>query len=140
LAPGWFSQIAAPHPCAWVPAFGGIQVSCVPQPSSAGCIPSERKPSTDQVLTKTFIGFGFLARCVSRSAMWMPLTPAARISAPHSAREAGAGAPIPRSVAMLMSACLTNHDTMPGLAPQHETAVGPPGWRARAASTVSRSA
>ena len=27
--------------------------------------------------------------------------------------------------AMSISACLTNHDTMPGLAPQQETAVGP---------------
>jgi hypothetical protein len=26
-------------------------------------------------LTKTFIGFGFFERWVSRSAMWMPLTP-----------------------------------------------------------------
>ena len=42
-------------------------------------MPSERKPSTDQVLTKTPIGFGFRARWVSRSAMWMPLTPRSRI-------------------------------------------------------------
>ena len=55
--------------------FSGSHFSCVPQPSSAGCMPSERKPSTDQVLTKTSIGFGFFARCVSRSAMWMPFTP-----------------------------------------------------------------
>ena len=32
---------------------------------------------------------------------------------------------------MLSSACLTNQDTMPGLAPQQETAVDPPGLRAR---------
>ena len=34
------------------------------------------KPSTDQVFQNMFIGLGFLVRCVSRSAMWMPLTPA----------------------------------------------------------------
>src|SRR5947209_7479940 len=32
--------------------------SCVPQPSSEGCRPSEQKPSTDQVLTNTPRGFG----------------------------------------------------------------------------------
>ena len=42
---------------------------------------------------------------------------------------------------MLTSACLTNQDTMPGLAPQQDTAVVPPGLRLRlAASVVSRSA
>ena len=41
---------------------------------------------------------------------------------------------------MSSSACLTNHDTMPGLAPQHDTAVMPPGLRRRAASIDSRSA
>ena len=40
----------------------------------------------------------------------------------------------------LSSACLTNHDTMPGLAPQQDTAVGPPRTLRRAASIVSRSA
>jgi hypothetical protein len=49
-------------------------------------MPSDRKPSTDQVLTKTSIGFGCLARCVSRSAMWMPLTPAFLASLAHSSR------------------------------------------------------
>jgi homospermidine synthase len=36
---------------------------------SEGCTPSDMKPSTDQVLTKTSGSFGFLARWVSRSAM-----------------------------------------------------------------------
>ena len=40
--------------------LSGIHFSCVPQPSSAGCMPSDTKPSTDQVLTNTFIGFGLL--------------------------------------------------------------------------------
>jgi len=41
------------------------------------------KPSTDQVLTNLPRGFGSRARWVSRSAMWMPLTPARR----HQARQ-----------------------------------------------------
>jgi hypothetical protein len=53
---------------------------------------------------------------------------------------AGSALETPRSRAMSSSACLTSHDTMPGLAPQHDTAVMPPGLRRRAASTVSRSA
>ena len=66
--------------------FFGIHFSCVPQPSSAGCRPSEMKPSTDQVFQNTFIGFGRLVRCVSRSAMWMPLTPAFFISLAQPSR------------------------------------------------------
>ncbi len=98
------------------------------------------KPSTDQVLTKTFSGFGTEVRWVSRSAMWMPLTPACRIRSAHSALVFGFGALSFRSAATLSSACLTNQDTMPGLAPQQETAVVPPGEARRAARTVSRSA
>ncbi len=42
---------------------------------------------------------------------------------------------------MLTSACLTNHDTMPGLAPQQLTAVVLPVLRLRLAAIVfSRSA
>ena len=41
-------------------AFFGIHFSCVPQPSSAGCRPSEMKPSTDQVFQNTLSGFGLL--------------------------------------------------------------------------------
>ena len=41
---------------------------------------------------------------------------------------------------MLSSACLTNHDTMPGLAPQMETAVVPPGLRAAWPPAASRAA
>src|SRR5260364_332276 len=72
--------MAAPQPSVWQRPLSGIHFSCVPQPSSAGCMPSETKPSTDQVLTNTSIGFGFLERWVSRSAMWMPLTPSLCIS------------------------------------------------------------
>ncbi len=141
LAPGWSSQIAAwlPALCLW--PFLGSHFSCVPQPSSAGCMPSDRKPSTDQVLTNTFIGFGALARWVSRSAMWMPLTRARLASRAQSACVFGSLYLRPMSSAMLTSACLTNHDTMPGLAPQHDTAVVLPGFRLRlAAMVISRKA
>ena len=66
--------------------LSGIHFSWVPQPSSAGCMPSDTKPSTDQVLTNTFIGFGFLERWVSRSAIWMPLTPSLCASWPQPSR------------------------------------------------------
>ena len=95
-------------------------------------MPSDRKPSTDQVLTKTSSGFGCLARWVSRSAIWMPLTPSFLASSPHSSRVFGSSNLTSRSPATLNSACLTNQDTMPGLAPQQETAVVPPGLVARA--------
>ncbi len=101
-------------------------------------MPSERKPSTDQVLTKTSIGFGFRARWVSRSAMWMPLTPRSRISRAQPSRSSGPGSvkAWPVSRARSSSACLTNHDTMPGLAPQQEIAVEPPGFFAFSSRTV----
>ncbi len=50
-----------------------------------------------------------------------------------SSRVFGSGVAEPVSLATSSSACLTNHDTMPGLAPQHDTAVGPPGAARRAA-------
>src|SRR4029079_1316879 len=118
--------MAAPQPASWVRAFSGIHFSWVPQPSSDGCTPSDRKPSTDQVLTKTSGSFGFLERWVSRSAMWMPLTPACRIKSAHSALVLGLGALSFKSAATLSNACLTKKETMPGLAPQHETAVVEP--------------
>ena len=114
--------------------------SWVPKPSSAGCMPSETKPSTDQVLTNLPRGLGALARWVSRSAMWMPLMPTRCISAAHSSRVFGSPAETPVSRATSSSACLTNQDTMPGLAPQQFTAVTPPGRRRRRSSTRSRSA
>ena len=49
-------------------------------------MPSEMKPSTDQVLTNLPFGLGSRARWVSRSAMWMPLTPARCIRRPQSSR------------------------------------------------------
>ncbi len=93
-------------------------------------MPSDRKPSTDQVLTNTPGAFGFLARCVSRSAMWMPLMPVCRIRSAHSDLLDGSCALSFMSDATLSSACLTKNDTMPGLAPQHDTAVVEPGLRA----------
>src|SRR6185437_3638762 len=133
--------MAAPQPASWLCAFWGIHFSWVPQPSSDGCMPSDRKPSTDQVLTKTSGSFGDLERWVSRSAMWMPLTPACRIRSAHSALVFGLGALSFRSAATLSSACLTKKETMPGLAPQQETAVVEPAGRAfLAASVASRRA
>src|SRR5450759_6507 len=88
-------------------------------------MPSDRKPSTDQVLTNASIGLGCLARWVSRSAIWMPLMPAFLASRPHSSRVFGSLNLRPMSPATLSSACLTNQDTMPGLAPQQDTAVVP---------------
>ena len=61
----------------------------MPQPSSAGCEPSETKPSTDQVLTNSLGSFGMVETCVSRSAMWMTLTPSRCASSAHSPRLAG---------------------------------------------------
>src|SRR4051812_50058729 len=90
-------------------------------------MPSETKPSTDQVLTNTLIGFGRFERWVSRSAMWMPLTPSLCASSPQPSRLLGSLNGVLVSRAMSSSACLTNHDTMPGLAPQVETAAVSPG-------------
>ena len=45
-----------------------------------------------------------------------------------------------RSVHRVTSACLTSHETMPGLAPQVDTAVGPPGCLRFSSRSVSRSA
>jgi hypothetical protein len=98
------------------------------------------KPSTDQVLTNLPRGFGALARWVSRSAMWIPLTPRRWASRAHSSRDAGSATSTLRSAARFTSACFTIHDTMPGLAPQQLTAVTPPGRRRRTSSTPSRSA
>ena len=114
--------------------------SWVPQPSSDGCKPSDTKPSTDQVLTKTPRGLGVRTRWVSRSAMWMPLTPTFCISRHQSSRSLGTVRLETGVAGQIKSACLTNQDTMPGLAPQQLTAVTPPGRRLRRASTLSRSA
>ena len=101
LAPGWLRKIAAPQPLLWKPALAGAHFSCVPQPSSAGCMPSDRKPSIDQVLTNTLRGFGVLARWVSRSAICTPLTPRRWASLPQSARVFGSALLSPRSAARL---------------------------------------
>jgi hypothetical protein len=86
IAPGRSIQMPALQPNSWRWPFSGNQVSCVPQPSSAGWKPSAMKPSTDQVLTKVPRGFGWRRACVSRSAIWTPLTPE-RL---HQPRPAGA--------------------------------------------------
>src|SRR3954452_18415046 len=132
--------MAAPQPvlCLW-PLFGS-HFSWVPQPSSAGCMPSDTKPSTDQVLTNTFIGFGFLESWVLRFAIWMPLTPSLCASWAQPSRLFGSLKSVLVSRAISSSACLTNHDTRPGLAPQMDTAVGLQGLLCFAASSVSRSA
>src|ERR1700722_5448176 len=103
-------------------------------------MPSDRKPSIDQVLTNTLRGFGLLARWVSRSAICTPLTPSRCARRAHSSLDLGSEALSPRSLARLTSPCLTNQETIPGLAPQQETAVEPPGFLRRSASTVSRKA
>src|SRR3978361_594808 len=103
-------------------------------------MPSDTKPSTDQVLTNTLIGFGFLERWVSRSAAGMPLTPGLWASWPQPSLLFGSLNGVLVSRAISSSACLTNHDTMPGLAPQVETAVVPPGDLCLAVSSASRSA
>jgi hypothetical protein len=77
---------------------------------------------------------------VSRSAMWITLTPSAAPSAAHCSRVVGVAAACPVSLAMLSIACLTKCDTSPGLAPWVITAVGPVGWAARSLSALSRSA
>src|SRR4029453_9286477 len=133
--------MAAPQPASWVRAFSGIHFSWVPQPSSDGCTPSDRKPSTDQVLTKTSGSFGVLERWVSGSAVWMPLTPACRIKSAHSALVFGLGALSFRSAATLSSARFTKKETLPGLAPQQGRAVvEPAGGAFLAASVTSRRA
>ncbi len=97
------------------------------------------RPGVDEVPR----GLGSLARWVSRSAIWTPLIPRRWASAAHSSRVLGSGALSSRSAARLTKACFTNHDTMPGLAPQVEIAVVPPGFfrfvpaRSRAAHSWS---
>ncbi len=99
-------------------------------------------PSTDHVFQNVSIGLGRRVRCVSRSAMWMPRTPIVCMYSAHPALSptAGSAASTPRSAARLTSASFTNHDTIPGFAPQHEIAVVPPGDCSRSAITVERSA
>ena len=105
-------------------------------------MPSEMNPSTDHVFQKTSIGFGATARCVSRSAMWIPVTPTSRMNAAQPARSPAAGVAVsmPRSDASDTNASFTNHDTIPGFAPQHDTAVVPPGELRRSSTTVERNA
>jgi hypothetical protein len=142
LAPGCSRKITGTPGSSNALALAGIQRSCVPQPSSAGWRPSLMKPSTDHVFQKTPTGLGCTARCVSRSAMWIPFTPRSRMNVAHARRSpvAGGDASCPMSRARRTSASFTNQDTIPGLAPQHETAVVPPDDRRRSSITVSRSA
>ncbi len=106
----------------WVCAFAGIHFSWCP--SRVRRLHAFRQEALDRpVLTNTSGGFGIFARWVSRSAMWMPLTPVWRIRSAHSAFVFGSGTLSLRSAATLSSACLAKNETMPGLAPQQETAV-----------------
>ena len=86
------------------------------------------------------IGLASRPAWVSRSAMCTPLTPSACISRaqPAAVRRQPAGRP--RSAASRSSASFSSHDTMPGLAPQQETAVVPPGFARFSARIASRSA
>ena len=103
-------------------------------------MPSDRKPSTDQVLTNTSRGFGVPgALRVALGDMHALDAEALRDAAPFLCSSALA-ALSPRSAARLTSACLTNQETMPGLAPQQETAVVRRDCARRSASTVSRRA
>src|SRR6185503_10652277 len=95
-------------------------------------------PSMDHVFQNVSSGFGLLALCVSRSAMWMPLTPSDFISLPQASRLEGTENFLPVSLAMFKIACLTNHDTMPGFAPQQLTAVGALGYCLLSFRTPSR--
>ena len=103
-----------------------------------------KKPKPLDVFWNTWSveGFGFLVRCVSRSAMWMPLTPASFMSFAQPSRSSCAGSSnfSPRSRARLTSAFFTNQETMPGLAPQQDTAVVPPGFFRFSSRMVSRRA
>ena len=77
---------------------------------------------------------------VSRSAMCTPLTPSDCISRAHPARSRGGSAGWPVSAASRSSASFSSQETMPGLAPQQLTAVGPPGFARFSALIASRSA
>ena len=112
----------------------------MPQPISAGWLPSETKPSIDQVLTNSPTFLGFLETWVSRSAMWITLTPRSRASSPQPSRVVGFTAPRPVSLARLTSAFFTKCETRPGLAPWAITAVGPPRYFGASFSMFSRSA
>ena len=85
------------------------------------------------------MGLGVFVRCVSRSAMWMPLIPSFCASFAHCSWLSGMPVFTFVSRAISRIACFTNQETMPGLAPQQETAVGPPGFFLRSAITASRS-
>ena len=120
--------------------MSGIHFSWVPQPSSAGWNPSEIKPSTDHVFTKVPRGFGFARACVSRSAICTPLTPKDCISLAQPVRSVGMASSRPRSRTSVIIASFTNQLTMPGFAPQQDTAVVPPGLAAFSSRTFWRSA
>ena len=68
-------------------ASGGSEPSAVPQPSSAGCAPSPRKPSTDQVETNSPAALGVRLTWLSCSEIWMVRIP----SSPKQACPASGG-------------------------------------------------
>lgn len=83
-------------------------------------------PSTLHVLTNSPIALGRFDTCVSRSAMCSPLTPRSMASLAHSSLVLGIGRSSPVSFARMVNASFMSQLTMPGLAPQHVTQVGPP--------------
>ena len=119
----------------------GSAFSCVPQPISAGWLPSDTKPSIDQVLTNSPTSLG----CVRDLGVALgdvdhldaevarQLRPSPRGWSAHAA-----SCRCPR--ARLTSACFTKCETRPGLAPWAITAVGPPRYFGTSFSMVSRSA
>jgi len=91
----------------------------------AGCKPSDTNPSTDHVLIKTSSVSGFLNAGVSRSGNVKAFYPSRFMSFAQASRVVGSMTAIFMSRARSSNACLTSQDTMPGFAPQQETAVGP---------------
>src|SRR5229473_150437 len=85
------------------------------------------KPFIDQVLTNSPGSFGISDTCVSRSAMWMTLTPSRSARRAQSPLLVGSPPPISEPCATSISACLTKCETRPGLAPCVRTAVVPRG-------------
>ena len=82
--PGCARQIWLRGPRSCVNASFGSSFSCVPQPISAGAMPSSWKPSTDHVFTNSSSRFGSFEICVSRSEMWIVFTPSACASLFHA--------------------------------------------------------
>jgi len=75
LIPMWGSMMAFFGPSGGTWALSGSSFSCVPQPISAGAVPSSSRPSMHQVPTNSSTFFGIREICVSRSEQWITLDP-----------------------------------------------------------------